>query len=255
MYGLSDFTTELEDIHYSPGYITELEHKIQFLEKQGQLCREYKLENDRLQMELHHITTLKDTYEEKYNEASMKLLYIEDDDSMIFSESEQINTLNQKIAILLHANQDLLQEIEEYKHTNESITKEKTILELQNAKLEHQLMLLTKQPKTLPTRSLCNSETSFIEILSQKFNRENTEYSMQYKRFHSEEATSISPFPKRASVGARMPKNHLALSTTQLMRSTNTPKPPQESTSPTLPSPKLKHLTKPTKPLKRVPLV
>ena len=89
---------------------------------------------------------------------------------------------------------------------------------------------------------------------------------MQYKRFHSEEATSISPFPKRASVGARMPKNHLALSTTQLMRSTNTPKPPQESTSPTLPSPKLKHLKKrshyfpsflrkPTKPLKRVPLV
>ena len=109
---LSDFKPDLLDVQYSPGYLKELEHKIKQLEHQNDILQSYKSECDRLNMELKHISTLKDTYEEKYNEASMKLIYIEDDDSLIFTESEQIKNMNEKVQILVHANEDLRKEVE-----------------------------------------------------------------------------------------------------------------------------------------------
>ena len=42
----------------------------------------------------------------------MKLIYIEDDDSLIFTESEQIKNMNEKVQILVHANEDLRKEVE-----------------------------------------------------------------------------------------------------------------------------------------------
>lgn len=114
MFAVSDFTTELEDIQYSPGYVNELEQKIKSLEIDNAALFRYKRECERLDIELKHVMTLKDTYEEKYNEASMKLICIDDDDddSLLFGENEQIKTLNEKILILLHANEDLRKEIE-----------------------------------------------------------------------------------------------------------------------------------------------
>lgn len=112
MNGFNDFTTELEDIHYSPGYVNELENRVKSLEQENLVMIGFKKECDKLNMELKHVMTLKDTYEEKYNEASIKLICIDDDDSLLFSETEQLKSLNEKIAILLHANKDLRKEIE-----------------------------------------------------------------------------------------------------------------------------------------------
>ena len=125
MYGVSDFTTELEDIHYSPGYVNDLETKIKSLEQENSTLFGYMKECDKLNMELKHVMTLKDTYEEKYNEASIKLICIDDDDNLLFSETEQLKSLNEKIALLLHANKDLRKEIESSQENLEKIGKER----------------------------------------------------------------------------------------------------------------------------------
>ena len=156
MYGISDFATEFEEIHYSPGYISELEHKIKFLEKENNSLTEYKLESERLKLELQQMNELKDAYEEKYDEANLKLLFI-DDDSMIFSESEQIKTLNQKIIVLLHANEDLRKEIEENKVFTKEILNERDELLTKNTQLEN----LVKELRIL------NNSTKGSEIISE----------------------------------------------------------------------------------------
>ena len=99
---------------------------------------------------------LKDAYEEKYDEANLKLLFI-DDDSMIFSESEQIKTLNQKIIVLLHANEDLRKEIEENKVFTKEILNERDELLTKNTQLEN----LVKELRIL------NNSTKGSEIISE----------------------------------------------------------------------------------------
>lgn len=124
MYGINDFTTELEEVHYSPMYITELEKKIKVLEQKNSELFQFKIQCEKLSLELKHITNLKETYEEKYNEASLKLLYLNDEDSFIFTETEQLKTLNQKCSIFMHANEDLQKEIEDLKAIIEQLNDE-----------------------------------------------------------------------------------------------------------------------------------
>lgn len=230
MLGLGEFTTELEEIHYSPGYITELEQKIQSLERQNQGLKEFKLETERLQMELAHVTTLKDTYEEKYNEVSMKLLYIDDDDSGIFSESEQVKTLNQKVAILLHANQDLLKEVKESKEANLLIAKEKQELQ---SKIQKLLEIPNQKPGKILTFEAFTqySEETFGDS-SQNFNKSSM----------CEKNTSISPLPQRPSMGNKGKPFIICPSPSAFIA--NSPKSTIERPSPSMPSPKLKHLKK-----------
>lgn len=160
MFGVSDFTTELEDIQYSPGYVNELEQKIKSLELDNAALFRYKKECERLDIELKHVMTLKDTYEEKYNEASMKLICIDDDDdSLLFSENEQIKTLNEKIAILLHANEDLRKEIE---------LKKSDLREAQVERDKFRALFLDTQEKSL---KLQNKETAEKETMTTSENQ------------------------------------------------------------------------------------
>jgi hypothetical protein len=124
----NDFTTELEDVQYSPAYVTDLERKIKILEAKNAELNQNKLECEKLFLELRRMTSLKESFEEKYNEASMKLLYMDDDESFMFNEAEQIRNLNQKLSILVHANQDLQEEVHELKDWNQRIIDENSLL-------------------------------------------------------------------------------------------------------------------------------
>ena len=124
MYAINDFATELEEVHYSTMYVTDLEKKIKILEQKNSELYQYKIQCERLSLELKHVTNLKESYEEKYNEASMKLLYMDDEDSFIFTETEQVKTLNQKCSIFMHANEDLKIEIEDLKAIVERLNDE-----------------------------------------------------------------------------------------------------------------------------------
>ena len=250
MNGISDFTTELEEIQYSPGYINELEHKIQFLEKQNKCYKEYKLEAERLQMELKHITTLKETYEEKYNEASMKLLYIEDDDSIIFSESEQVKTLNQKVSILLHANQDLLKEIEENKKWIQEITNERDLLKDSIKKLQNSIKALELQVETKEFQAIDASNKSQSKLISEEDSHSQIKIDLEsslklFKKVSIEEPEKKSASPEQKNSARNSFKcNTLAISVSPVARSMNTPKLAIGRFSPSRQSPKLKHLKK-----------
>ena len=124
MSATNDFTTELEDVNFSPAYVAEIEKKIKSLEGKNEELLQVKLECEKLSLELIYMTRLKEEYEEKYNEASIKLLYLDDDESFMFREDERINSLNQKLSILVHANQDLRDEIQELKKWNQRIIDE-----------------------------------------------------------------------------------------------------------------------------------
>lgn len=247
MYAINDFTTELEDIQYSPGYTSELEHRIHALEQQNAMLKDYKFEAERLEMELKHVTTLKDTYEEKYNEASMKLLYIEDDDSLIFSETEQVKTLNQKISILLHANDDLRHEIEQQKDSISRITKERDYF-------RDQLLEIERKSKTLPQARESvlerRPETCFADLDLKKpedFLNDSKNYESLIEKpkdlmpeIMSKTSTSPTTFKSPRS---SMKNMALTISLSPVARSMNTPK-LKEKTAVSRQSPKLKHSKK-----------
>lgn len=174
MYSINDFTTELEDIHYSPMYITELEKKIKVLEHKNSELVRYKIQCEKLVLELNHIKNLKETFEEKYNQATLKLLYMDDEDSISFRESEQVKNLNQKCSIFMHANQDLKKEIEDLKAQNEKLNEEIRLLNSKNTlkiakKCEASTNTIDEPRVLIDKTQICNTKKDEKEDKSEYF--------------------------------------------------------------------------------------
>jgi hypothetical protein len=258
MHAISDFATELEEVHYSPGYIAELEQKINSLEHQNNCLKQYQLESEKFKLELKEMTSLKEEYEQRYEEASIKLLCIEDDDSLIFSETEQMKTLNQKISILIHANEDLRKELEKSYLSNKKITEERNEFKNRISQLEKLLGDLN-QTKTLDRNFIdgCtvigkDQESRIFEIL---FKTEDQKISQDHvaetpkKSFTREismenlNKNSLSPIFEK-SPRSSMNNNILKISVSPLARNINTPKLSRGRVSPFRTSPKLKHSKK-----------
>ena len=152
----SDFNPSFTECHYSASYIKELEKKVAYLKEENRHLKSYSnlvSEVDRLKLELKHETSLREKYEQKYNNAYAKLIYLENEDSLVYEENEQISTLNQKVDMLVKANEQLQNEISKYYQKLQKATQEKEHYEQE---------LIPKLKNELETlkHSQCNKEQS-----------------------------------------------------------------------------------------------
>ncbi|CAG9333053.1 unnamed protein product [Blepharisma stoltei] len=110
--------SDSDSFTYSPSILKQLEQQNAILEEENKQLRAtsyLKGELEKTRTELIRMTSLKEQFEEKYNEMAVKCMYLEIEDSMIYDENEQITLLNKKIEMLMHANEDLRKEAKKSK--------------------------------------------------------------------------------------------------------------------------------------------
>lgn len=119
------------EIRYSPGYVKQIEQQLAILEEENRYLKlrsGFKSELDGVKMELMQMTSLKEQFEEKFNEMAAKCMFLEIEDSMIYDENEQISQQNKKIELLIHANEDLHKELTILRANKENLMLEIAIL-------------------------------------------------------------------------------------------------------------------------------
>ena len=90
--------------------VSDIERRLMILEEENKQLRDlgfFKSEVERLKLELDYAESLKHKYRNMYNDAAVKLMYLQNTDSMIFEEDDQIVNLNKKVEMLVSANEDL----------------------------------------------------------------------------------------------------------------------------------------------------
>lgn len=108
----------------------------------------YKAETERLRLELNYNNSLKDKYKNMYNEAAVKLMQLQNSDTVGCGDNEEVATLNQKIEFLVSTNEEL-------KHTaDEQLARLKESREENLGYIENAIPQLEKTICTLMDRKI-----------------------------------------------------------------------------------------------------